>query len=506
MCTSIRSVVCVLILACSSVLTAAEPTLRITVRDQLSKKLPCRIHLYDRSDKPIRSEGQPFFRDHFVCNGQVDLELPAGSYRYTVARGPEYQSVSGSVELMPADNPNTVAVRLRRISEIRKQGWYSSDLHIHRPVEDMEQLMLAEDLDFGPVITWWNRRNLWRDNAIPSEPLRKFDGHRLYQVMAGEDEREGGALLFFGLKEPIDITKADREYPSPMTFVAQAELADDEVWIDIEKPFWWDVPVWLASGKVDSIGIANNHMNRTGMYLSEAWGRPRDTTRLPNPLGNGFWTQEIYYHALNTGLRIPPSAGSASGVLPNPVGYNRVYVHIEGELTRDKWWDGLRAGRCFVTNGPMLLCRANDQLPGHVFRHAAALSIDFDLTLSCSEKIKRLELIHNGKVAKVLSLESGNEVRSKFTFDQSGWFLLRALVDNDTTFRFASTAPYYLELGEKPGFVSRSSVRFFQDWVGQRIDRIENNIQDDARRDAVLKYHLHARRYWQEREKNATDE
>ena len=28
----------------------------------------------------------------------------------------------------------------------------------------------------------------------------------------------------------------------------------------------------------------------------------------------------IYYHLLNCGLRVPPSAGSASGVLPNPVG------------------------------------------------------------------------------------------------------------------------------------------------------------------------------------------
>ena len=44
--------------------------------------------------------------------------------------------------------------------------------------------------------------------------------------------------------------------------------------------------------------------------------------------GNGYWSQEIYYHLLNCGLRLPPSAGSASGVLPNPVGYNRVYVHV----------------------------------------------------------------------------------------------------------------------------------------------------------------------------------
>jgi len=31
-----------------------------------------------------------------------------------------------------------------------------------------------------------------------------------------------------------------------------------------------------------------------------------------------------------------------------------------------KWWEGLRAGRSFVTNGPMLLVTANGSLPGQV--------------------------------------------------------------------------------------------------------------------------------------------
>ena len=31
-----------------------------------------------------------------------------------------------------------------------------------------------------------------------------------------------------------------------------------------------------------------------------------------------------------------------------------------------KWWEGLRAGRSFVTNGPMLLVTANGGLPGQV--------------------------------------------------------------------------------------------------------------------------------------------
>ena len=102
---------------------------------------------------------------------------------------------------------------------------------------------------------------------------------------------------------------------------------------------------------------------------------------MPPPLGNGYWTQEIYYHVLNAGLRVPPSAGSASGVLPNPVGYNRVYVHLDRELTYSDWWKGLKDGRSFVTNGPLLRVTANGQFPGHVFQAFAAALDEGDAAL-----------------------------------------------------------------------------------------------------------------------------
>jgi len=125
--------------------------------------------------------------------------------------------------------------------------------------------------------------------------------------MAGEDEREGGALMNFGRRRPLAIGGSSREYPSPMRFVEQARregpFSKNSVWIDVEKPFWWDVPIWLASEQINSIGLANNHMCRSGVYASEAWGRPRDAKRLPPPLGNGYWTQEIYYHLLSVDVR-----------------------------------------------------------------------------------------------------------------------------------------------------------------------------------------------------------
>lgn len=480
--------------------SASDRLVKVTVVEAGDRgPVPCRIHLRDASGKPVRAPSRPFFNDHFVCPGTVELTLAAGKYELEIERGPEYELVRD--EFTVADRDLEKQYALRRLANLAAEGWWSGELHVHRPVEDVELLMRAEDLHVAPVITWWNNRNLWMERPLPQDRFVKFDQNRFYHPLGGEDEREGGALLFFHLPSPIPIAGSGREYPSPMRFLEEAKLKP-AVWVDIEKPFWWDVPIWLASGQCDSIGLANNHMCRSRMLANEAWGRPRDASRLPEPHGNGFWTQEIYYHILNTGLRIPPSAGSASGVLPNPVGYNRVYVHLGNELDYDRWWDGLRAGRSFVSNGPLLQCRANGRLPGHVFAGADghALTVELEATLTSRDPISRLEIIRNGKVERAIAgaeLAKGTMKLGPIEFRESGWFLVRVLAEEPRTFRFASTAPFYVEAGRAKNRISKESVQFFLDWARERRGRVK--VEDASQRAEVLKYHQMAERFWLDR-------
>lgn len=471
--------------------------LAITVAAEGSDSpIPCRVHLWGSDGKPIRGGDLPFFRDHFVCPGFVNLELAPGEYTYEIERGPEYVAHSGSLRLLAGGTEN-VKVRLNRLVDMSASGWWPGDLHVHRAVEEIELLMKAEDLQVAPVITWWNDRNLWSERQVPETPLVQFDGDRFYHVMGGEDEREGGALMYFNLKTPLAISGASREHPSPMRYVREAHRRE-RVWIDIEKPFWWDVPIWLASGRADSIGLANNHMCRSQMYETEAWGKPRDAGRLPPPRGNGFWTQEIYYQILNCGLRIPPSAGSASGVLPNPVGYNRVYVHLEGGFDHDQWWEGLRAGRSFVSNGPMLRCRANNELPGHVFASSKGKEMEIRLEASVVSRdpISSIEIVRNGSVIRSIPPRGLKEAQELGTlkFEKSGWFLVRSIAKNPDTFRFASTAPFYVEIGNVKRHISKSSVQFFLDWVRERRERVK--LEDAQERLDVLKDHDSAEEFW----------
>jgi hypothetical protein len=476
---------------------AAAGEVRILVTDRATgKPVPCRIHLRDSAGKPVPAAKLPFWRDHFVCPGTVRLELPAGRYPFEVERGPEYYRETGTITV--ADGRQDVKVVLRRLRDLPAEGWWPGELHVHRAVEDIELLMRAEDLYVAPVITWWNDRNQWAQKRLPDEPLVRFDTNRYYHLMAGEDERDGGALLYFNLRRPLVIAGVGREYPSPMKFLAEARRVKG-VKVDVEKPFWWDVPVWLASGQVDTIGLANNHMCRSRMYEDEAWGRPRDVQRLPPPLGNGYWTQEIYYHILNTGLRLPPSAGSASGVLPNPVGYNRVYVHTGKELSYEKWWQGLCAGRSFVTNGPLLTVTVNGELAGHVFTVPAGTELELEIKaeLTAREPVPVIEVIRNGRVEWAVPSRTVQKTGSlgKVKFKESGWLLVRAIADNRTTFRFASTAPYYVEVGPAKRRVSKASVQFFLDWIDERQKRIK--LTDPDQRREVVGHHEAARKFWE---------
>ena len=219
---------------------AAETgSLNCRVTDLHEQPIPCRIHLFNSQGEAQKAPDCPFWHDHFSSSGDTQLHLAPDTYRWEIERGPEHTTVTGTASVK-AKQSCEVNVTLTRLDGLPTQGlvaegWYSGDLHVHRPPSDIEDLMQAEDLNFATVIEWWN---------TPSKGSTKLEGleHRIndrqvYNLMAGEDEREGGALLYFNLAQPLNLSVRSREYPSPMRFVEQAREINPNVWMDIEKPF-----------------------------------------------------------------------------------------------------------------------------------------------------------------------------------------------------------------------------------------------------------------------------
>ena len=71
------------------------------------------------------------------------------------------------------------------------------------------------------------------------------------------------------------------------------------------------------------------------------------------------------------------------------------------------------------------------------------------------------------------------------------------MTDRAKTFRFASTAPFYVEVGAEKKRISRASTRFFVKWIEERMARVK--VDDPDKRREVLKHHEAALGFWRER-------
>jgi hypothetical protein len=483
--------------ATESASVAATGQLELTVVDKdTGRPIACRMHLLGPKKRPFKPEKTPFWHDHFVVPGKLVLKLPVGDYTFVIERGLEYLDQKGhfTIEHFADDSKR---IELRRFVDMAADGWWSGDLDVRRLVRDVELLMAADDLHVAELISWQNDKNPWA-NQLPTKPWVRFDGNRYYHLLGGASARSGTELLLLNLPTPLRLPAASAEYPSVMKYLSAAREKGD-LWVDASKPFWWDLPMLVAAGQIDSIETAHSHMCRNATINDEADGKPRDRKRYPSQKGNAEWSQEIYYRLLECGLRIPPTAGSGSGASPNPLGYNRVYVHVDGELTPENWWRHLRAGQVCVTNGPLIRPTADGKLPGHVFQAEAGTKLDLEigLTLSTREPIDYLEIVKNGHVETEVPFDqyakSGR--LPKLHFDRSGWFLIRAVTNAPKTYRFAMTGPYYVEIGYQRR-ISRSAAQFFLDWVYQRAKQIK--LSDPEQQKDLLQWHRQARDFWQD--------
>ena len=481
---------------------AAGPggVLKLEVVDRDTKQpLACRMHLTNAAKKALKAPKVPFYHDHFVFDGSIAIKLPKGEYDFDIERGPEYLVRHGHFT-MDDFSDDTQTVDLGRFVNMAADGWWSGDLDVQRPAKDLQLLMRADDLHFVQLVTWPGGKSLLAKSILKG-PVVQFDETYFLHLAAGVDARAGGQLLFFNTAEPLDLAGADSEFPPQQASIETAKRQTG-AWVDARNAFGWDLPIWIASGGLDSIELAGSHLGRKSAAANESGGKPRDKLLFPDPTGVGRWNERIYYHLLNCGLHVVPTAGSGSGTAANPLGYNRMYVHVDGPISYDKWWDGARAGRVVVTNGPIIRPNVEGELPGHVFHapEGSRVELEVGLSLSTRDPVAYLEIIKDGTLAQQYRLDEWAQMGGKLpplVFDESGWFVIRAVADVPSTYRFASTAPYYVEIGGQPR-ISRSSVQFFVDWLAERTAAVEARVSDERQRKAVLQFHEKAHKFWQD--------
>ncbi len=330
---------------------------------------------------------------------------------------------------------------------------------------------------------------------------------RAFHTLAQEDERAGGAILLFNLTKPIVVRNVTRDTPSGFAYHERA--IEQRAFVEVEKPFWWEAPVHVALGRVDTIGLACNHFQRTQLMESEAWGRPRDRKRYPGPLGFAHNVLDLYYRYLNLGYQIAASAGSASGVLRNPLGYNRVYVQL-GRFSYDGWFDALRRGGNFVTNGPMLFVTVNGKPIGTRFEadRGKPFEATVELEARSRDPLEKAEILVGGRVVAAFKPAAGEPrriaARHTLRIERSTWIAVRAFEPvRGAVVRFAHTSPFYATIGgERPR--DPEAARFYVAWLDELIAGTEKKraaARDPEPFAAVLATYRRARAVYQAAEK-----
>ncbi len=429
------------------------------------------------------------------------VELEPGDYTFLVERGKEYLPLTNRVQV--GAQPVKIRFALRRWANLAARGWFSGDTHNHRDPAELPNVMLAEDVNVALPMTHWTTV----ETVPPSQSPRNLKGdftaaltrvdatHVLwprnteYEIFTtGKKSHTLGALLVVHHRQPLDLPAL------PVSRVA-ARARSEGALLDLEKHNWpWSLAL-VPLVKPDLYELANNHHWRVAYSITN-WAEPAPAWM---NLGTGGgsereWTLsgfQTYYALLNSGFRLSPAAGTANGVHPVPLGFGRVYVHLGRNFDFDAWMSGLKAGRSFVTTGPMLLAEVNRELPGHTFaaRGGQPQKLKLKGTVLSEQPVHAIELIVNGDVASTVPLKPKRtkegaweaSFTSDWTCDASAWMAFRCFEPRDgERFRFAHTAPWFVNVPGQPLRPKRREVEWFIESVRKELARSASLLPPEA--------------------------
>ena len=413
--------------------------------------------------KTMPQRTQPDVRHYFYARGEYEAAVPPGRYRIEVVRGIDHETEVQFTEV-GAGITHVHDFKLRLLRDMRGAGWYSGNTHTHyhleideNPDDRLHMVPPAEALDVSCISYLIRNDSPYITNRYPVGRLPEFSKYGTLMDM-GEEARNNSAFgnigyghcLFLNiprLVEPVStgLLSWDGKAPDFPTLSMLCEEARSIGGIAIwcHNGMGMELPVTVALGHLDAFNLAD--------------GLDADYER--------------YYSLLNAGFRLPVSSGTDWWVYD----HNRVYVKIDGELDYDKWIAGLRTGRTFVSNGPLLELTVNGKEPG-----ATLESLDTEEPLKVKARadsrlpFDRLEIVRNGEVvAEVLATgQREAALQREVSVSRGGWIAARVRSTSKThagTKVFAHTSPVYLRVPDTPHREAEACGAF--------IDEIENSMR-----------------------------
>lgn len=468
-------------------------TLKLTTRDvATSENITTRVSIEDASGGHHAPAGSLFrvLKDygHFYCDGEDSLQLPAGHYALRVLHGPEFKTAYREFDI-EAGNTLDLTVDVERWTNQRERGWYSGENHIHanygygewyNTPESMLQQSSGEDIAVSNfMVANSDTDGIFDRRFFRGGPdAKSTDSHILYWNQEFRSTIWGHMTLvnlsqlvepimtgFKGTTNPHDIPTnsdiAERTHLQNglVNYTHVAQRPDDPY----ENPYTGKaIPIDVALGNIDSLDLNATYAG----------------------------TVPLWYRLLNCGFRLTASAGTdcfLNRIRSRLPGGDRVFVKLDGPLTYDKWIAGLRAGRSFVTNGPMLELTVDGNNIGDTIRLSGPGSVAVKASATTQFPFDSLELIHNGEVV-FSSTPNGDRLSAAIDksveINRSGWLAIRASGpghrDHPTGSQYAHSSPVYIEVADRP-VDAKKDAEYFLKWIDRLhlAVRVRDRIPSD---------------------------
>jgi hypothetical protein len=413
-------------------LAAAARRLAARVRDRGSE---------DRSSVPSS-------RWMVYANGRYEVSVPPGTYEVIATRGPEYRHFRRRVSAAGSDVA-PVELRFERWRDLPVEGWWSGDAHIHiarGEIGDEAALAIAraEDLHVANLLAMGNlgAQYFAQPGYGPDGRVSRDD----YNLVSGQEDPRTGRR-----GHTVHLNIAERAH-------------------DVDRYFLYHelFERLRAGGSVS--GYAHVGSDWFGESVGLALDVPFGIVDVVEVLQAYRLRIYPWYDFLNLGFRLTPIAGSDYPYV-DPAGAVRFFAQIEGPLTPEAWFDAIRAGRTFVSNGPVLSLHVGAATTGDVVEiepgESLLLHAEADVNPDLDE-LKSLELVVHGEVAAASDGPGRVEVEHRLIPTAGCWVAARAVGSNRTV---AHSAPVYVTVGGAKHTWHAPSVPAI-------LDRMEAQLRD----------------------------
>lgn len=489
----------------------------IVVDAKSGKALPCRLYVQNTDTltwhfaKSADAAGSAVeYRKQIGATPSVEMHttLSASKFQLLLEPGKYRIRAEHGKEFMPAESEITVGsestdfqLTLKRFANMPKHGWYSGDTHVHRSMADLPNLVMAEDLNVALPLTYWVRDSKEIPSAsgpvMEAKPIRVDATHVIYpinteyEIFSVDGKRHTqGAVFVLNHKTPLNL-------PAPPALPVAEEARRQGAILDLDKHSWaWSMMI-VPVMNVDLFELSNNHNWRTQFGFPQwtienapDWPEVERNEAGFTDLGWTEFAMQTYYSLLNCGFRMRVTGGTGSGVHPVPLGHGRVYVHTGDTFSYESWIQNLNVGHSFVTTGPLIDVRFNDQLAGTTWtKDSAENEIAITGSILSLNRLHSIEIVRNGEIAGRLAIEPEQTpagawkyaINVRETLHGSGWISLRCFEDlPDAKVSFAHTNPVFIDVANTPLIPRRRDTEFFIQRMNEEIARNTGILPDES--------------------------